>query len=487
MTNNIILNTDSYKASHFKQYPPGTEYVSSYIESRGGKYDETVFFGLQHFVKEVLTKPFTKEDIDEAEDVFTAHGVPFNRAGWEHIFEKHGGYLPLRIDAVPEGTVMANKNVMAQIVNTDPAVPWLTSYMETAILRAIWYPTTVATVSRECKKTIGSFLDETADNLQSLPFKLHDFGARGVSSQDSAAVGGMAHLVNFQGTDTVAALAGARRSYGERMAGYSIPAAEHSTITAWGRDGETAAYRNMLKQFGGEGKIVAVVSDSYDLWNAIDHIWGEELRDEVVGMGGTLVVRPDSGNPVEVVPKTITKLMKKFGFEINDKGYRVLPPFVRVIQGDGVSPETIQSILFTMKLERLSAENIAFGMGGELLQKVNRDTLKFAMKASAICINGQWSDVYKDPATDPGKASKKGRLALIEGADGKGFQTVREEALAQGQKNLLEPVFANGKLLRDQTLVDIRVRAEWKPEAFKPKEAKPVNANTNAPAFNAAA
>ena len=326
---NLILNTDSYKVSHFAQYPAGTEFVSSYIESRGGVYPQTLFFGLQAFLKEYLSNPITAADIDEAEAVSVAHGVPFNRPGWEYILESHNGFLPVEIEAVAEGSVVPTGNVLVQVMNTDPACAWLTSYIETALLRAIWYPVTVATVSWNCRNIIARYMEETADNLDGLSFKLHDFGSRGASSEETAALGGLAHLVNFMGTDTLSAILAARRYYGADMAGFSIPAAEHSTITSWGRDGECAAYANMLKQFGGEGKLVAVVSDSYDLWNAIDNLWGGELKAQVEQMGGTLVVRPDSGNPLEVVPAAIERLMAKFGYRTNSKGYRVLPDCVQ--------------------------------------------------------------------------------------------------------------------------------------------------------------
>ena len=453
MNNNLILNTDSYKASHFLQYPPGTEFVSSYIESRGGRYPETVFFGLQAFLKEYLTKPFTRADIDEAEAVFTAHGEPFNREGWEYILSQYGGYIPISISAVPEGSVIPVQNVMAQVVNTDPRVPWLTSYMETAILRAIWYPTTVATTSWQIRKVIGRYLEETADSTEGLDFKLHDFGSRGASSSETAAIGGLAHLVNFQGTDTVAALVAARRWYGADMAGFSIPAAEHSTITSWGPDGEEKAYQNMLDQFAGEGRLLAVVSDSYDLWNAIDNIWGGSLKDQVINNGGTLVIRPDSGDPVAVVTEAIDRLMGRFGYRENGKGYKVLPDYIRVIQGDGINPDSISEILTAMKAQGQSADNIAFGMGAAMLQKVNRDTQRFAMKASAIRINGQWSDVFKDPVTDPGKRSKAGRLALIQKDDD--WRTVRSEEASEGADQL-EEVFRNGQLIREWSLDQVR-------------------------------
>lgn len=454
---NLILNTDSYKTSHFQQYPEQTRFISSYVESRGGVYPETVFFGLQAFLKEYLSRPITTADIDEADTICSAHGVPFNRTGWEYIRDAYQGYLPIEIEAAPEGTVVPTGNVLVQVVNTDPKCAWLTSYIETALLRAVWYPTTVATLSRACRAIIEGFMTETCDSLDGLPFKLHDFGARGASSEETSAIGGMAHLLNFMGTDNLSAIMAARRYYQADMAGFSIPAAEHSTITSWGREGEADAYANMLEQFGGEGRMVAVVSDSYDLWNAIDNLWGDKLKEQVQNNGGTLVVRPDSGEPVEIVPEAIERLMDKFGFTINSKGYRVLPDCVRVIQGDGVNADSIRAILTVMKERGQSADNIAFGMGAELLQKVNRDTQRFAMKASAIQIGDTWQDVYKDPVTDPGKRSKRGRLALVRDSDS--FSTVRVEELA-GRRNELVTVFRNGDLVNATDWGEVCQRAQ---------------------------
>jgi len=458
MFTNIVLNSDSYKFSHFQQYPPGATRVSSYVESRGGEFDGTMFFGLQIFLQDYLSRPFGQEDIDEAAEFAAAHGVPFNKDGWQYILDVHDGYLPIEIKAVPEGTYVPVSNVLAQVINTDPKVPWLTSYVETMLLRAIWYPTTVATISYKIRQTVIAALAETSDGVpeEQIGFKLNDFGARGVSSCESATIGGMAHLVSFQGTDNVTAVLGARRYYDEPMAGFSIPAAEHSTITAWGRDGEVDAYRNMLDQFAGKFPLVAVVSDSYDIYNAVTEIWGGTLKDKVETCGSTIVVRPDSGDPVEVVSEVIQGLMSRFGKTTNSKGYDVLPDCIRVIQGDGINVHSIPKILARMKENKLSADNITFGMGGGLLQQLDRDTCRFAMKASAIEINGAWRDVYKDPVTDTGKVSKKGVQALVK-RNGT-YVTIRQDQL-NGEDDVLETVYRDGRILKRETFADIRARA----------------------------
>ena len=300
---------------------------------------------------------------------------------------------------------------------------------------------------------------DTGADLAGLNFKLHDFGARGASSNESAMLGGMGHLVNFMGTDTIAATVAAKRLYNEAMAGFSIPAAEHSTITSWGRENEVKAYRNMLRQFAKPGSLVAVVSDSYDIFNAVENLWGSELRQEVIDSGATVVVRPDSGDPVEVVTKVAKLLDKTFGSVINAKGFKLLNN-VRIIQGDGINAESVEAILTSLKQAGFCADNVAFGMGGALLQAPQRDDQKFAMKCSAALIDGTWVDVQKDPITDHGKRSKKGRLGLVYecGLGNCGFHTVPEDIAAK-KGDTLRTVFEDGELLIDETFADIRARA----------------------------
>lgn len=457
--NNILLDTDSYKVSMWKQYPPGTEYVSSYIEARKNPWTQVTFFGLQHLLEELAT-PITAEDVDFADKVWTAQGLPFNREGWMGIVEKHGGRLPLKIQAAPEGARMQHGNVLVQVVNTDPEFFWLTTWVETKLMR-VWYPTTVASLSATIRDMIRERLEQTADDPDfELPFKLHDFGARGVSSAESASIGGAAHLVNFMGTDTGVALMHAMNYYNAPMSGTgaSIPASEHSTITSWGRENEVDAFKNMLDKFG--AGLVACVSDSYDIYNATKNLWGDALKQRIVDMDGMLVVRPDSGDP-ETVPLEVIKLLDEaFGHTVNTKGYKVLN-HVRVIQGDGINQDSIAVIMQSLIDEGYSISNIAFGMGGALLQGVNRDTMGFAMKASAAMINGVWTDVFKDPVTDTGKRSKKGRLALIE-QDGE-LQTVREDALVGDLRypgvNKLQTVFKNGKILVKEDWSNVVARA----------------------------
>jgi nicotinamide phosphoribosyltransferase len=412
--------------------------------------------GLQYIVRSNFAgRVFTAEDIEEARKFANQHfsGNPkcFNYEGWKSLYAKHGGILPLRIKAVKEGSLVAAQNAIITIENTDPEFYWLTNWAETVLLQ-VWYPVTVATLSRAIKQIIGEALVRTGDPSL-LPFKLHDFGFRGVSSRESAAIGGAAHLFNFLGTDNLPAIELLQQYYGADMPGVSIPASEHSTITAWGKDHEGDAYENVLDNV--PDGIVACVSDSYDIYNAVRNLWGGTLRDKVLQRNGTLVIRPDSGDAIAVLEEIFNIAGEKFGYEVNRKGWKVLTPQVRFIQGDGVNYHTIQNMISQLTRKGWSMDNWGFGMGGALLQQINRDTLRFALKCSAIDVNGQWHDVYKQPVTDPGKDSRAGRFVLLK--QGNEFVTVKQQAGRSIEgTDQLETVLENGALRREQTLDEIR-------------------------------
>ena len=432
---NMIIATDSYKVTHWKQYPPGSQYVYSYYESRGGMPPKTVFFGLQYYLKKYLCGHVITDDmIDEAQLFFEKHfgRDVFNADGWQRIVDVHDGRLPVVIKALPEGSLVDVLTPLMTVENTDPELPWLTNYIET-ILCQMWYPITVATRSYYMKQTIIRYLEETG-TPSDIGFKLHDFGCRGSTSMESASIGGAAHLLNFLGTDTMVALEMLAEYYDCDMAGFSIPATEHSTITSWGRENEVNAFDNMITQF--PDGIVACVSDSFNIYDSCDRLWGQELHDKVMSRDGTLVVRPDSGCPEKVVLRCMEILGNRFGFATNKKGYKVLDPHVRIIQGDGIDHDMIASILEVMKTDGWSADNIAFGSGGALLQKMDRDTYNFAFKCSEVTIDGERYPVFKDPITQHNKASKSGRF------DG------------------LTEVFRDGEVLVTYTLDEIRTRLD---------------------------
>lgn len=479
---NLILCSDAYKYSHHRFYGLEMTKMISYLESRGGKFPETVFYGLQIFLKQYLEGiAITTEEIDEAHDYLgTKLGVfgrddVFDRSKFDYIVEKYDGKLPISIKAVPEGTVVGTKNVLFTIESLDENCAWLTNFLESILLQ-VWYPITVATLSREVRKMVDasfrkctSYDDSLRDFL--IDYVLNDFGFRGVSSVQSAKIGGSAHLVNFRGSDTVIASKLVRDIYNtDVIYGQSIPATEHSIMTLKGKAGELEMMKRVLTTF--PTGLVACVSDSFDIFKACAQYWGVELKEMILSRpaepGNQLVIRPDSGNVLRTLEEIFTILFDKFGYTVNEKGYRVLPPQVRVIQGDGVNLDSIAEIYALLDTLKISPENLALGMGGKLLQAdINRDTLNFATKACSAVVNGEEVNVVKSPTEMDAhgnivrsfKKSKQGKLKLVKNEDGTyrtvtsmddDFDTVKDE--------LIE-VFRMGEILVDWTFEEIRERA----------------------------
>ena len=469
----IIFKSDSYKFTHSPQYPPGTTKVVSYLESRGGMFDNTVFYGLQYILKKHFEGiVVTEADVIKAKSIIDRHIGPniFNYDGWMRIVKVHGGRIPVSIKAVPEGTVVGTSNVLLTIENTDDKLPWVTNFCESVLLQ-VWYPITVSTLSREIKKNFIKYLKKTTDYnhdkiLEIITFMLNDFGYRGASSDESSSIGGSAHLVNFSGTDNIRALNLIEQYYNtSEMVGFSIPASEHSTITSWGEENEAKAYENMLDAYPNGPR--ACVSDSYNILNACEKIWGTDLRDKVLNLNGRLVIRPDSGDPIQTLKRIFNILWDKFGGHINSKGFKVLDDHVRVIQGDGVNYESIVDIMDMMVSEKFSVENIVFGMGGALLQKVDRDTQKFAIKCCSIVIDGIERDIQKHPLEldkdgnliKSFKTSKVGNLKLVLQKNGL-YKTIQQTK--EYNDDILVEVFKNGHILKEYTFEDVRKNAEIK-------------------------
>lgn len=460
----FVFQADSYKYTHAAGqrarndrglFPPGTTLNHAYLEARRDTYAAIPVFGIQYYLATYLAGVrVTYDDVDAATAFFADH---FGRADafatdrWRALVDRHGGRLPLLIRAMEEGTKAAPHVPLLTVENTDPEAFWLPSFAET-LLAKLWYPMTVAARSYYIRGIIERYL-RLSGTPESVAFRLHDFGYRGVSSEETAAIGGAAHLTVFQGTDNVAGLRLLAEGYGAKMAGSSVPASEHSTITMWGRAREADAYRNLLEQY--PGGLVSSVSDSYDLWTAVETMYGGELRDTILARDGVLVVRPDSGPPVQTVLRLCHLLERVFGTTTNAKGYRVFPDTVRVIQGDGITDEMVGQILGALVTDGFSADNLTFGSGGGLLQKMDRDTCGFAYKTSYAETDEGPVDVYKDPVTDAGKRSRRGRQYVYRAPDG-GFDV--QSAPDAAREDLLTPVFRDGEILRTPTLDSIRTR-----------------------------
>lgn len=480
---NLILCSDAYKYSHHRFYGVEMTKMVSYLESRGGKFSETVFYGLQIFMKQYLEGiAITKEEVDEAYDylgtklgVFGREDV-FDRTKFDYIIEMYDGKLPISIKAVPEGSVIGTKNVLFVIESLDENCAWLTNFLETILLQ-VWYPITVATLSREVRKIVdGAFRNCTSydTGLREflVDFVLNDFGFRGVSSVQSAGIGGSAHLVNFRGSDNLIASKYVRDYYNtETVYGLSIPATEHSIMTLKGEEGELEMMRRVLTLF--PTGLVACVSDSYNIFRACSEYWGKELIDLILSRpsepGNQLVIRPDSGHVINSLREIFRILFEKFGYSTNEKGYKVLPPQVRVIQGDGVNLESIKEIYAMLEEEKISPENLALGMGGKLLQAdINRDTQNFATKACYAIVNGEERNIVKSPTemdengniTKSFKKSKQGKLKLVKNEDGTYRTVTSMDADFESVKDELVEVFRMGEIIKEWSFEEIRERAK---------------------------
>lgn len=456
MKTNRIMLADSYKYSHFKQYPENMTYMFDYMESRGGTYPKTVFFGLQYMLKEYFSTPITQSEVNEAYEYATAHGIPFDIEGWNYIVNELNGMLPIRIKAVKEGSVIPVKNILMSIESTNETVPWVVGWFETFIMK-VWYSTTIATKSYYVKQMLMEYSKESGSEF--VDFQFHNFGDRGSSTVEAASIGGAAHLTQFQGTDNFHALKLIKDYYNTKaVVGYSIPATEHSSVTSWGRENEYTMMMNYIENHK-TSQIIACVMDSYNIYDAVNAVTSGEFKEKIESADyPVFVIRPDSGEPARIIGEIIDIMEQNdVQFTTNEKGFKVWNKY-RIIWGDGITPETIEGILKSVIWRNYSSDNIAFGSGGDLMQNINRDTQKFAVKCSAIrTADGKLVDVFKDPITDAGKKSKKGIIELYK-RDGEYFTDVRSRAWEDKTVACMSVVFEDGKIVREQTFEDIRAQ-----------------------------
>lgn len=474
LARNPILEADSYKLSHPDYYVNGMTGMSANIVARTNGKDMMVFFGLQQWIKSrFLSLRVTMAHIDEAEDFAKRHGEPFNRSAWTKVVQVYGGYVPLTIRAVPEGTKVPSGNVMVTIQCTDPDLFWTPTNRETSLLRGVWYPSTIATNDLKNYRLLKRYANDTCDDLSVVPFQMHDFGGRGVTCGEQAEIGGCAHLVYFMGSDTMEGVRAANYYYGIDMAGFSVRATEHTNQCSFGPLGERDYIDRIVSDMK-PGQINAMVIDGYDTFRCARVVCGPDFRDRIRNSGGKLVLRPDSGIPVEVLPELLKIESEGFGVHINTKGCKV-PGFmpnhplggcIGSIYGDGINYDSTGEILecITSDQHRYASSAALFGSGGGLLQQVNRDTYKWAQKSTAIETGGQWKDIFKDPITDPGKKSFVGRQTLVKSLMNGEFMTISidkgtiDSEWVDQMVTVLDET-QPGKLLVDYKMSDIRERA----------------------------
>lgn len=462
---NPILASDSYKFSHPGTYATEAVGMHSSIIARTGGADMMVLFGIKMFIDSVFSEQITLEHVYEAEAFCALHGEPFDKVGWLRVVNHYNGWLPLTIKALPEGLPVPSGNAMVTVTSYDPQLMHLAQSIETKLVRAVWYPTTIATLGRKIKMLITRYYEATGVDTTLADYALHDFGARGVTCAEQAQIGGAAHLVNFKGSDTVEGIRAANWYYDIQMAGVSVPATEHSIQTSWGPTRQREYLETFIRKHGKKGNIVSVVIDGYDTLGFVDMVCEPYFVKLVQQIGCKLVLRPDSGNPLVLIPEIIQKLADAYGFSVNSKGFSELQG-VGILWGDGVDYELIEKILAQLHRCRWVANTVVFGSGGALLQKVNRDTFKFAQKANAILTASLakglvWLGIKKDPITDPGKASQPGVLTTVRSLmTPSDFRTVDNSLSIDAEwERIMETVWQYGPIDNHTTMATIRERA----------------------------
>lgn len=464
------LMADSYKATHFEMYPEALKMVA-YGEFRlpykdlGGKEGRFVSYGMRNLIEKYLQTPWTDDDVDRAKEFYATHNVghkpfPFPEQLFRKFVRENKGYFPVKIQCLRDGTV-AHIHVPLYQITAEGEYSRLVTYLET-VLTHVWYTSTVATLSRKSREIIERAFKDSVDdeNKFLLDSRLHDFGFRGCTCMEQAVMGGSAHLLSFDGTDTMPAAYYVQYHLNNgKPVGTSIPATEHSVMTSFAR--ERDAFSHMIDTYG-EG-VFACVMDSYDYANALDNIV-PSLAEKKVKKGGFMVYRPDSGDPVEAVLMGLNAAEKTFGATVNKKGFKV-PNNVGVIQGDGIGVTTMDKILDKVLENKFSAQSVAFGMGSGLLQKLNRDTMSFATKLSYIKYkDGRERNVMKKPKTDMDKISLPGILKVVRNEQGIPTVYPADYEGAKGP-DLLETIWDSGPVAayKFDSFDDMRkrVREDW--------------------------
>lgn len=478
------LLCDFYKVSHKNQYPKGTETVYSTWTARTSRLEnmnEVVAFGFQAFIKEYLIDYFnehffsrTREEVAAEYRRVLQYALGVQSPDATHIEELHDlGYMPIRIKAIKEGTLVPVKVPMLTIENTKPEFFWLTNYLETLMSCQLWMPATSATLAFEYRKILEKYGRETNGDTSGVPFQGHDFSMRGMSSLEAAKGSGGGHLLSFTGTDTIPAILYLEDYYGANMekelVGTSIPATEHSVMCAHGKD-EMASYKYLINEVYPSG-FVSIVSDTWDLWSVLNVVI-RGLKEDILARDGRVVIRPDSGDPVKIIcgdPESDNEFSRKgvieilweiFGGTMTKKGYKQLDSHIGAIYGDAITLGRCREICEKLAAKGFASTNMVYGIGSYTYQYNTRDTFGFALKSTFTIVNGEERKIYKDPVTDSGnfKKSQTG-LVLVTEEDGR-IDYIDNLSVAEYQSkeaaDLLETVFEDGKLLRDQTLAEIR-------------------------------
>jgi len=488
---NPLHAIDSYKLDHRSQYPEGTTMVYSNFTARSDRHKtvpdfmwsgKTVFFGLQYYIRKFLIEDWNTNFFNlPLETVMSryirrvANMIGSKAITYEHIEKLHNlGYLPIEIKALPEGSLVPIRVPMLVIYNTHPDFFWLTNYLETSLSSYLWKSITSATTAYHCRKFYNEMAVATGADPYFCQFQGHDFSARGMSGMEDSSLSGAAHLLSFSGTDTVCAIDLLEDYYGansdKELVGVSVAATEHSTMQLNGNENEFETYKRLITKVYPSG-IVSIVSDTWDFWNVLtDYL--PRLKDVVLAREGKLVIRPDTGNPADIIcgdpaadpdsPEgkgAIKLLYQTFGGRINAKGYIELDPHIGLIYGDSITPWVAADVFARLATMGFASTNVVFGMGSYLYQCVTRDSYGMASKSTYGEVGGVGKDIFKDPKTDKGSLKKSAVGLIAVQLDSAGNMVLKDrQAELHPTSCLLEKVYSNGILLRTHTLSEIRSR-----------------------------
>ena len=500
---NAITFIDSYKLDHRRMYPPGTEYVYSNWTPRGSRIegvDEVVFFGLQHFLEQYLERMFDQTFFEDDEDAVVEYYerrvngyLGPNNIGTDHIRDLHRlGYLPLEFKALPEGTLTPLRVPMFTVENTHPDFFWLVNYIESIMSNVLWMSMTSATIAKKMRGLLDDYAEKTGSPKEFVDWQGHDFSFRGMSGLEAGYLSGMGHLTQFTGTDTMVAVDAVEEFYPvgdpDYLIGGSVAATEHSVMCAGGKDGEFETYNRLLDLY--PSGILAIVSDTWDLWKVLTETL-PALKDKIMARDGKIVIRPDSGDPVDIVCGTqkeewadghsykkrkvsrkfgggttpeekgvVELLWDIFGGTITETGHKLLDPHIGVIYGDSINYERAQAILERLDEKGFASGNMVFGMGSYGYQHQTRDTFGFAMKATNVTINGVETPIFKDPVTDDGtKKSLTGRIAVLRNTETGKLYAVDNASPWAMKESLLETVWKDGKFIKYYGFDEVRANA----------------------------
>ena len=491
MAENIIQATDGYKLDHRRQYPEGTTLVYGNWTPRGSRMEgvnEVVFFGLQYFMIKYLRDEFNvnffnqdqKEILEDYQSMINSYLGP-NQIGTDHIKALHDlGYMPIEIKALPEGTLVPLRVPMFTIQNTKPEFFWLVNYLETLISTTLWMPCTSATIALQYRKVLDHYCKVTGGDKDFVQFQGHDFSMRGMPGLEAAMMSGAGHLLSFRGSDTIPAVNFLERYYmadaENELVGVGVAATEHSVMCMGSIEGEFKTFKRLITEVYPSG-IISIVSDTWDLWKVItDYI--PRLKKEIMARDGKIVIRPDSGDPQEIIcgrtavfttkegmPDVkeraaelgvIRSLWETFGGTETPEGYKVLDPHIGVIYGDAITLDRCTNISKVLMDMGFASTNMVFGIGSYTYQYNTRDTFGFAMKSTYGEVDGEGREIFKDPITDDGlKKSARGLIMIQQNAVGDP-EMIDQVSRNDEEQGMLQTVFKDGDLVNPISLAEVR-------------------------------